>query len=341
VGVETINEVIVRRFPALVNRTPSYTHPVLKPFGNFPNTPDAEYGWTDEGMHSPQLYNYLLEQGQSFDYLIFIPYPFGFTCYSASIYPERAIIWPCLHDDIVAYFEPVRVMLKQARGIILNSQAEQRFLGRQLQIENSHQRVIGYGLGALRGEAQRFYERHPQLRGPFILYAGRLEKAKNVHLLLDYFVEYVEARQNGINLVLIGSGPVSVPTHPHIFQLGYVSEQDKHDAYAAAMVLCQPSVYESFGITLLEAWLQQTPVLVHRDCQVTLEHCLLAQGGLYFQDNVEFAGALDYFVAYPDAARHMGLNGKNYVETYYNWDQLVKKLMQTLVSWQNVNNGVG
>ncbi|HXV96848.1 MAG TPA: glycosyltransferase family 4 protein, partial [Anaerolineae bacterium] len=321
-GVETINRVTVRRFPAFVSYDPVNLIPTDQPvtlniFGHFPDSLEVEYGWADGGMHSPLLYHYLLQHGDSFDGLIFIPYPFGLICYAASIYPQRSIIWPCLHDDAVAYFEPVRVMLKQAKGIILNSDAEKRLLSQSLRVENSHYQVVGYGLEAKTGEAERFYQQYPHLKRPFVLYAGRLEKAKNVHLLLEYFINYTKMRTNEVNLVLVGSGPILIPDHPQIFHLGHVSDQDKHDAYAAATVLCQPSVYESFGITLLEAWLHNTPVLVHRRCQVTLEHCLAAQGGLYFRDEFEFMAALDFFLANPNTAKQMGINGRNYVEANY------------------------
>jgi glycosyltransferase involved in cell wall biosynthesis len=238
-----------------------------------------------------------------------------------------------LHDDAVAYFEPVRVMLKQARGIILNSNAEKRLLGQSLRVENSHYQVVGYGLEAKTGKAERFYQQYPQLRKPFVLYAGRLEKAKNVHLLLEYFINYTKMRPHEVNLVLLGSGPILIPDHPQIFHLGHVSDQDKHDAYAAATVLCQPSVYESFGITLLEAWLHNTSVLVHRHCQVTLEHCLAAQGGLYFRDEFEFMAALDFILAHPNTANQMGLNGRNYVKANYEWDKVINKLVAALESW--------
>jgi len=84
----------------------------------------------------------------------------------------------------------------------------------------------------------------------------------------------------------------------------------------------------------MEAWLQETPVLVHHTCQVTLEHCLAAQGGLYFRDNFEFMEVLDFLLANPNLARHMGLKGKRYVEANYDWHQLIGRLVDTLTAWR-------
>ena len=325
-GVEQINRVTVRRFPAVVYSAAKKTRPG--------NMLAAEYEWVDTGMHSPSLYHHVLHHGRSADYLIVIPYPFAFSCYSASIHAERSIIWPCLHNEPGAYFEPVRVMLHQARGIIFNSKAEERLLCQRLNIKNTHRQVVGFGMEPLIGRADRFYRRYPHLKAPLVLYAGRLEKGKNVHLLLDYFADFAKNQESKANLVLVGSGPVAIPNHPRIFHLGYLSEQDKQDAYAAATVLCQPSLYESFGITLMEAWLHEKPVLVHGDCPVTLEHCLAAQAGLYFRDTFEFQGALNFLLAHSDVSRQMGQNGRAYVEANYTWDKVMGKLTEALEGWR-------
>ncbi len=325
-GVKEVNNVVVRRFPAVVYSAVEDAETA--------DRVEIEYRWTEQGMHSPQLYHHIRQYGQNFDYLVIIPYPLGFSCYSASIYPERSIIWPCLHNEPPAYFEPVRVMLHQARGIILNSKAERGLLNRRLGIGRPRQEIIGFGLETSVGQAERFYQHYPYLRAPFVLYAGRLEKGKNVHLLLDYFTDYAETRQTDLNLVLMGNGLVTVPDHPRIFQLGYLSEQEKQDAFTAAAVLCQPSVNESFGIVLMEAWLQGTPVLVHGKCQVTLGHCRAAQGGLWFQDSFEFREALDFLLTHPDLGARMGRNGRDYVQTNYTWDIVLGKLEETLESWQ-------
>lgn len=324
-GVEKIKGVVVRRFPAVVYaRTDQKIGDVI----------EEEHRWAEQGMHSPQLYHYLRHYGGSFDHIVVIPYPLGFSCYSAGIHPERAIIWPCLHNEPDAYFEPVRVMLHQARGIILNSSAEKWLLNQRLKVNHPRQKVIGFGLETPAGKAEDFFRRYPQLRGPFVLYAGRLEQAKNVGLLLDYFMEYCQVHNNEMKLVLIGDGSMPVPQHPRICPLGYLNEQDKHNAYAAATVLCQPSVTESFGIVLMEAWLHETPALVHGQCRTTVEHCRVAQAGLWFGDSFEFREALQFLLTNQKLRERMGRNGQRYVQTNYAWDILLQKLEDTLESWQ-------
>src|SRR5262249_7656124 len=117
----------------------------------------------------------------------------------------------------------------------------------------------------------------------FLLYVGRKEVGKNVPLLVDYFAQYKRQYRGELQLVLVGKGAAEIPPHRHqdILDLGFLPEQDKLDAYAAALALCQPSLNESFSIVMMEAWVAGTPALVHANCAVTREHCLEANGGLF------------------------------------------------------------
>ena len=47
-------------------------------------------------------------------------------------------------------------------------------------------------------------------------------------------------------------------------RLGFVTERDKSALYAGAAVFCYPSVWEGFGLPVLEALAQGTPVVTSR-----------------------------------------------------------------------------
>ena len=90
-------------------------------------------------------------------------------------------------------------------------------------------------------------------------------------------------------------------------------------ACAGALAVCQPSVNESFSIVLMESWLQETPALVNRRCAVTRHHVTLSNGGLYFDDPIEFAAEVDYLRRHPKERREMGRQGRAYVLDNYSW----------------------
>ena len=115
-----------------------------------------------------------------------------------------------------------------------------------------------------------------------------------------------------------------------ILDLGFVTPQNKADAYAAALVLCQPSLLESFSLVMMEAWLAGAPSLVHGRCAVTRDHCLASNGGLFFDDYFEFAEALDLLARDEALRRRMGEAGRAYVLAHYTWDRVTDNYLAVL-----------
>jgi glycosyltransferase involved in cell wall biosynthesis len=297
-----------------------------------PLSPDEQAVWLEHSAHSPELYRHLARHGADYDLLLFLPYLFGTTLYGSAVWPEKSVVCPCLHDEPYAYFDDVRLMLQMVRGLMFISGPEQT-LAEKLGVRHPAARLVGFGLDSFPAEGERFRRRFG-LSGPFLLYAGRLDPAKNVLQLLFYFLAYRQTRPGApLKLVLAGSGPLPVPDHPDIVPLGFLPSGDLHDAYAAATALCQPSLVESFSIVLMEAWLAGTPVLVHGHCPVTRYHVLQSNGGLYFTSAAEFAGALDWFLTHPDRGRQMGGLGRAYVEREFNWPAVLGRFRMATSVW--------
>jgi glycosyltransferase involved in cell wall biosynthesis len=137
-----------------------------------------------------------------------------------------------------------------------------------------------------------------------------------------------------IRLVVIGEGPIKPPRHPAFVYLGFVSERKKATLYRGALALCQPSLRESFSITIMEAWLAGRPVLVYEDCPVTKGHVQRSKGGLRFRTYEDFAGVLDWLQAHPELAARMGKNGRHYVLSNYTWDVILDRFEKILQDWK-------
>jgi glycosyltransferase involved in cell wall biosynthesis len=332
-GATNANGVMVRRFRVDDTRQTSRRfHELNRRIGEGQFLESAEqYEWVHLSAHSSALYRALALEAASFDFLVFIPYLFPTTYYGTAISPERSILWPCLHDEVYAYLQPSRDMFRLCRGVVFNSEPEQCFAE---SIYGSHPgaHVVGIGVTSLPGDGARFRQQFG-LPGPFLMYSGRLEGAKNLPQLMEYFIQYKRQRGGPLKLALMGSGPVVVPHHPDIIKLGFLPEQAKRDAFAAATLVCQPSLNESFSIVIMEAWLAGAPVVVHAGCEVTRYHAVRSNGGLYYRGYAEFASVLDLLLGQPAMQRRLGLNGQAYVREHYAWPVVLKRFEEALAAW--------
>ena len=336
-GETIVNDVPVRRFPVAtgLRDVARYDALHLRLMHQHALSPDEQYEWVSQSAHSPELYAYVETHGPTFDFLILGPYLFGTTFYGSAIYPDRSILWPFLHDEIHVRLTPTREMYQACRGVMFNSYPESRLADRLYGAHPGGQTVgvmVNAAAVPAAREGQRFRTRY-HIREPFVLYAGRLERGKSVTLLVDYFLEYKRRRGGATKLVLMGWGPETIPARSDIVAVGFVNEQDKWDAYAAATLLCQPSVNESFSIVMMEAWLSGTAVLAHADCKVTRYNVVQSKGGLYFRDYDEFEAALDLLMTDKSLNRRLAENGRRYVETEFSADAVLRRFETALESW--------
>jgi len=288
-----------------------------------------------EIINSPDLYRYIKDHRQEY-YFFFIPYMFGTTYWGSKVCPERSFLIPCLHDEGYARMDIMKDMFQKVKGVLFNSRPEYELAHRLYDLNKVKTIVLGVGMDMdIVGDPGRFRQKY-QLEGNFILYVGRKDATKGTLQLIDYFCHYQAQPRNqpGLKLVLIGKGEVPIPQglENKIIDLGYITQQDKYDAYAAALCLCQPSVNESFSYVLMEAWLCHTPVLVNGRCAVTKDHCLIGQGGLYYEDYFEFQECLNYLINNKVLRERLAARGRDYVRANHGWDIIIQRFQNEVLS---------
>ena len=103
---------------------------------------------------------------------------------------------------------------------------------------------------------------HPR---PYFLYAGRLEKLKGVQVLVDAFRRYAQC-----DLVIAGDGTYAAQLQAQAAGMlnvrftGNLGPHDLRPLVRHARALLVPSIgYETFGMVVLEAFAQRTPVIVN------------------------------------------------------------------------------
>ena len=103
------------------------------------------------------------------------------------------------------------------------------------------------------------------VKRPFLFYIGGLEKRKNVRFLID---AHCKAKTNS-QLVIGGGKPeeIAVLTSEYASSLdklqflGWVGDADLSSLYAGAQALVYPSLYEGFGLPVLEAMAAELPIV--------------------------------------------------------------------------------
>ncbi len=321
----------IRRFKVRKRDTAAFDAVNLKLIRKQPITLEEEDIFLREMVNSPDLYDYITAHKDEYTAFVYIPYMFGTTYYGVKAAPEKAVLIPCFHDEGYAYFRRFREVFRQAAGMVYNARPEMALAERLYGFSETNVREILMGIGmdtGISGDAERF-RRKFHLDKPFLLYAGRKDVGKNVPTLLQYFSEYKKRTQSDLQLVLIGGGSLEIPSdiRSQVHDLGFVDMQDKYDACAAALLLCQPSKNESFSLVIMESWLCGRPVLVHDACAVTKNFAQESNGGLYFKDYFEFEGCVNYLAAHSDIAQIMGQNGREYVLQNFSWETITKKYL--------------
>ena len=327
-GTSVVEDIAVRRFPVRRRDTAAFDRVNRRLMEEQHLSLQEEKTFVEEMVNSPQLYEYLKDASNDYALYVFIPYMFGTTYYGMQACPEKSVLIPCFHDEAYLYLRLFRQAYIQARGIIYNAMPEMELANKVYDFTTTEQICMGIGMDTnICADADAFRKAY-RIQKPFLLYAGRKDAGKNVHTLLRYFAEYKQRHgDSDLQLVLIGGGSIEIPAsvRDDVYDLGFVSRQDKYDAMAAAELLCQPSHNESFSLVIMESWLCGRPVLVHSQCAVTRDFARRANGGLYFRNYFEFEGCVQYILTHPEQARTMGQNGGTFVRENFDWDVIVEK----------------
>lgn len=331
-GRKRVGQLDVHFFPVNENRnleTFLRVQDVISRHGTY--SIDDERAWIRNSVNSDALIEHLHTHGDDYDRIIMGPYLFGLVFFAAQVHPGKTWLVPCLHDEPFAYLRIMRELFGSAAGFLFNTEPERDLAQHLFDIADANCHVVGMGLEPFDVSPDAFVARQA-LRAPYVMYSGRREPLKGTPLLLDYMTSFRARTGQDIKLVFTGSGPIEPPDElaPHIRDLGFVSEQEKREAMAGALAFIHPSVNESLGIVLLEAWLARTPALVHADSAVLKWQCRRSGGGLWFRNYPEFEEELLLLAGNGAVADEMGAAGRAYVEQVYAWPAVEQRLFRAL-----------
>jgi glycosyltransferase involved in cell wall biosynthesis len=183
----------------------------------------------------------------------------------AAITVHDATRW--IHPDTVSvgmryYYGPLyRQALQRAAAVFTVSDSSKADLVRAVGLPPERIHVTRNGVEPIFAQA-----RAPEgPRSPYLLAVGTLEPRKNLPALLEAF-RALRRQGRDLDLVLVGrqGWQHSLPLGdlaPHVRITGAVSDTELAALYAGAACFVLPSIYEGFGLPLVEAMASGTPAV--------------------------------------------------------------------------------
>ncbi|MGU3471610.1 glycosyltransferase family 4 protein [Paenibacillus sp. D51F] len=332
-GIEIINGIQVKRFNVKKRNTELFDSINLKLINQIDISEEEERVFLNEMINSSDLVDFIKKNKDEYTVFLFMPYMFGTTYNGIKQLPEKSILIPAFHDENYAYFKKFRELYSQVRGMIFFSDAEKDWAVQHYDLTKTAVEVLGLGIEYFEPNASRFREKF-SINEPFLLYAGRKDHGKNVHILLNHMERYHRDYGLELKLVMIGGGQIDIPPliKDWVFDLGFIDSSDKYDAMAAAEFLCNPSPNESFSLVIMESWLAGTPVLVNEKCEVTKRFCEISNGGLYYNNQEEFIECWKLLVNNKKFKEKLSNNGRKYVLNNFTWDKVTANYIHFIES---------
>jgi len=171
--------------------------------------------------------------------------------------------------------------LKKAFAIITVSEFSRNRIIEKLGVSPEKIHVIYHGLNSsfkqnnsLAGSGIQMNYSFPQ---PYILFVGKFDPLKNLFNLIFAFKKLINTHKD-YSLVFIGplnwfyfillDAAEKIGIKDRLIFKGYVTDDELIAAYKGASLFCMPSLYEGFGIPLIEAMACGVPVVASSVCSI-------------------------------------------------------------------------
>jgi glycosyltransferase involved in cell wall biosynthesis len=296
-------------------------------------TEDEQQRWFRlNGPELPGLLSFLQERGREFDRVLFFTFRYAPSWFGLPLVADRAVLVPTAeHDELIRSATILAPFFRLPRAYLFLTPEEETMIGLAARAALPPSAVIGCGVDPVASQPDRAALDAFGIPQDYLLYVGRVDRNKGCDALVRHYAAYADAAGDAaLPLILAGPLNLPLPEHPRLRALGRVDDATRDALLTHARALVMPSPFESLSLVVLEAWNHATPVIVNARCDVLLGQVRRANGGLYYRNGEEFAGAVRTLAADADLARAFGRQGLAYVDREYRWPLVVQRIESIL-----------
>jgi len=297
-------------------------------FGGRPLAPSAQQDWLL--LEGPTLDGLARRLRQPTDITTFYTYLYPTTATGVSLASPfgPTLVHPTAHSEPQIDLQVFDSMFDHTDMFAVSTPEEAELIKAR---SRGRARVELLGIGVDPIDTSHLNEPLDQTLGrPYVTVVGRVDPAKGSMEAVRYFVEYKRRHPGDLALVIVGSQSIDIPEHPDVITTGFVDQPTRDLIMSNALVLIQPSWFESFSLVLAEAWTAAVPALVQRNCPATSGQTLRSGGGLLYDDYASFEASLRLLLDSTQARCTLGESGRKFVASNYRWESVIDRYEEIL-----------
>jgi glycosyltransferase involved in cell wall biosynthesis len=196
-----------------------------------------------------------------------------------------------------------------------------------------------FGVARDRGKEIGLKERMG-IEGDYILYSGALQPRKNIERLIEAYEDYKKRSGSGIKLVLAGekawlaekikeraeksfyAKDIIMPGKVKFFDVGHL--------FRGASLFVYPSLYEGFGITILEAFAAGIPLIAADNSSLPE---VAGDAALYFDadDSRQLSAQIEKLLSSKDLQNELIWKGKERLKNF-SWEKCARETLEYIIS---------
>lgn len=237
--------------------------------------------------------------------------------------------------------------LMRADRIISSTWANAELICEYYKMDRSKVRIVPHGINPMKYHRVKsnLREKLNLVDKKIVLFIGRMERRKGVHVLVDSISQVVKRIPNAY-FIFVGRDTKTAPSGrsfkeyiyektrengclDHVRVVGHVGEKELVEHYSLCDVFVAPSLYESFGLVYLEAMACSKPVIGTSVGGIP-EVIANKKTGIIVPpgDNKALGEAITTLLADDRKRKEMGLNARREVEKSFTDVSMAEKTLE-------------